>query len=82
MLVIQTTLNGVGKEMFCIRDIFNNHIAMDCFCYDIIEAWIEFRKSRNMPYDEDSYLDWLENEFMRAMECAFQDYLEDEEDDT
>jgi hypothetical protein len=55
---------------------------MDCFCYDIIEAWIEFRKSRNMPYDEDSYLDWLENEFMRAMEYAFQDCLEDEEDDT
>ena len=27
-------------------------------------------------------LDWLENEFMRAMEYAFQDCLEDEEDDT
>lgn len=65
-----------------MHDIFSNYIAMDCFCYDIIEAWIELRKSRNMPYDEDSYLDWLENEFMRAMECAFQDYLEDEEDDT
>lgn len=65
-----------------MHNIFTNHIAMDCFCYDIIEAWIEFRKSRNMPYDEDSYLDWLENEFMRAMEFAFQDCLEDEEDDT
>ena len=65
-----------------MNNIFTNHIAMDCFCYDIIEAWIEFRKSKNMPHDEDSYLDWLENEFMRAMEFAFQDCSEDEENDT
>ena len=64
-----------------MRDIFNNYVAMDCFCYDIIEAWIEFRKSRNMPYDKDCFLDWLENEFMCAMECAFHDCSEDEEDD-
>lgn len=61
-----------------MNNIFTNYIAMDCFCYDIIEAWIKFRKSRNMPYDEDSYLAWLENEFMCAMECAFQDCSEDE----
>ena len=65
-----------------MNNIFTNYIAMDCFCYDIVDGWIEFRKSKNMPYDEDSYLDWLQDEFMCAMECAFQDYLEDEEDDT
>ena len=48
-----------------MNNIFTNSLAMDCFCYDIIEAWIEFRKSRNMPYDEESYIEWLDNDFMR-----------------
>lgn len=64
-----------------MNNIFTNSIAMDCFCYDIIEAWINFRKSRNMPYDEESYQEWLENDFMRSMEFAYKDCVEDEGDD-
>lgn len=61
--------------------IFTNSIAMDCFCYDIIEAWIKYRKSKNMSYDEESYAEWLENDFMRSMEFAYEDCVEDEDDD-
>ena len=59
-----------------MNDIFTNYIAMDCFCYDIIEAWIEHRKSEGLPYDEDNYFEWLE-EFMQAMELAFKDCVEE-----
>lgn len=61
-----------------MNDIFTNYLAMDCFCYDIIEAWIEYRKSKNMPYDEDSYVDWLDD-FMRSMEMAYEEFVEDED---
>lgn len=61
-----------------MNDIFTNYIAMDCFCYDIIEAWIKFRKSKNMPYNEDNYLDWLD-EFSGAMERAYEELMEDED---
>ena len=63
-----------------MNDIFNSWLAMDCFCYDIIEAWVKDRKNKNKPYDEDSYLDWLE-EFRNSMEMAFGDLMEDEEED-
>ena len=59
-----------------MNDIFTNYVAMDCFCYDIIEAWIEYRKSKGLPHDESSYMTWLE-EFMQAMEYAFEDCLEE-----
>ena len=59
-----------------MNDIFTNYIVMDCFCYDIIEAWIEYRKSKDLPYDEDNYFEWLE-EFMQAMELAFKDCAEE-----
>ena len=62
-------------------DIFNSWIAMDCFCYDMAEAWIKDRKNKGKPYDVDNYLDWLE-EFMGNMEMAFNECLEDEEDET
>lgn len=61
-----------------MNDIFTNYLAMDCFCYDIIEAWIKYRKSKNMPYDEDSYVDWLDD-FMRSMEMAYEEFIEDED---
>lgn len=60
--------------------IFTNSLAMDCFCYDIIEAWIEFRKSRNMPYDEESYIEWLDNDFMRSMEMAYEEFVEEDDE--
>ena len=61
-----------------MNDIFTNNLAMDCFCCDIIEAWVKYRKSKNMPYDEDSYIDWLDD-FMRSMEMAYEEFVEDEE---
>lgn len=60
--------------------IFTNSLAMDCLCYDIIEAWIEFRKSRNMPYDEESYIEWLGNDFMRSMEMAYEEFVEEDDE--
>lgn len=60
--------------------IFTNSLAIDCFCYDIIEAWIEFRKSRNMPYDEESYIEWLDNDFMHSMEMAYEDFIEEDDE--
>lgn len=61
-----------------MNDIFTNSIAMDCFCYDIVEAWTKYRKSKNMPYDEDNYVDWLDD-FMRSMEMAYEEFMEDED---
>lgn len=61
-----------------MNDIFDNYIAMDCFCYDIIEAWINYRKSKDLSYGKDSYAEWLDNEFMCAMENAYDDCVEDE----
>ena len=59
-----------------MNDIFTNFIAMDCFCYDIIEAWIAYRKSKGLPYDEEHYLDWL-SDFYSAMECNYADCVEE-----
>lgn len=59
-----------------MNDIFTNYIAMDCFCCDIIEAWIAHRKSKGLPYDEEHYLDWLE-EFCNAMELSYADCVEE-----
>ena len=60
-----------------MQDIFTNWIAMDCFCYDIVEAWMAYREQSGKPYDEDSYLEWLEDDFIGAMECAYKDCAAD-----
>lgn len=60
-----------------MQDIFTNWLAMDCFCYDIVEAWMAQRVQNGKPYDEESYWEWLENDFMAAMECAYQDCAAD-----
>lgn len=60
-----------------MSSIFTNHIRMDCFCYDIIDEWIKYRKSKSLPFTEDDYYEWLE-EFEGAMERAYEDYIEDE----
>ena len=62
-----------------MNNIFTNYLAMDCFCCDIVESWIEYRKSKNMPYDEDSYIDWLED-FMRSMEMVYEEFVEEDGD--
>ena len=62
-----------------MNDIFTSYIAMDCFCYDIIEGWIRYRKRDGLPYDEDSYMQWLD-EFMNAMAFNYSDCVEDEDD--
>ena len=62
-----------------MNDIFTNWVAMDCFCYDIIEAWIAYRKSKGLSCSKDDYLDWLE-EFMQGMEVNFADCVEEEDD--
>lgn len=61
-------------------NIFNSWSAMDCFCDDLVEAWIKHRKSKGKSCDEDSYLEWLE-EFMCALESAFQVNMEDEDEE-
>lgn len=60
-------------------NIFNSWLALDCFCDDIVEAWVKDRKNKNKTYDEDSYLDWLE-EFRNHMELAFEDFMDGEEE--
>ena len=60
-----------------MSNIFDNYIAMDLFCYDIVEEWIVHRKKNGKRYDEESYLSWLEDDFIGAMECAYKDCMSD-----
>lgn len=61
-----------------MSSIFTNNIAMDVFCYDLIEEWIEYRKSKSLPFTEDDYYEWFEY-FEGCMQCAYEDCIEDEE---
>lgn len=60
-----------------MNDIFTNWMAMDCFCYDIVEAWMAHRDKIGKSCDEDSYMQWLEDDFIGAMECAYKDCAAD-----
>lgn len=60
-----------------MNDIFTNWMAMDCFCYDIVEAWMAYRDKIGKSCDEDSYMQWLEDDFIGAMECAYKDCAAD-----
>lgn len=62
-------------------NIFNSWLELDCFCYDIIEAWIKYRKSKNKTYTEDDWTDWVQDELEPAMYSAYKDCVEDEEDE-
>lgn len=58
-------------------NIFNNNLHLDIFCYDIVESWIEYRKSKSLPYTDEDWVDWFDNDFIAAMECAFDDVIAD-----
>ena len=67
-------------------DIFTNPLAMDCFCMDIIEAWIKFRQSKGYSVTFEDFMGWLD-EFACTFEFNFDDvyeevfgYREDEEE--
>ena len=68
-------------------DIFTNYIAMDCFCMDIAEAWIKYRKNENSPVTSEEFMEWVD-ELVCSLEYNFDDvyeeefgHREDEEDD-
>ncbi|MGN5457059.1 MAG: hypothetical protein ACI4XN_13770 [Candidatus Kurthia intestinigallinarum] len=62
-------------------NIFNSWVEMDCFCYDIVEAWIEYRKSKSMTCTEEDWFDWFHEYLAPALEWAYQDCVENEEED-
>lgn len=62
-----------------MSNIFESYIAMDVFCYDIIDGWVEHRKKKSLPFSDDDFCDFL-NEFSDALSYAFEDYMEDKED--
>ena len=59
-------------------DIFDNYLAMDCFCMDIAEAWIKYNKSKNRPVTQEDFMEWVDNELYCALEYNFQDVYEEE----
>ena len=64
-----------------MNNIFNNWIEMDLFCYDIVEAWAEYRKSKNKTFTEDDFFEWVQEELEPALEFAYDDWIEDEEEE-
>lgn len=58
-------------------NIFNSSIELDCFCMDIAEAWIKYRKRENKKVSLDNFLDWA-GDFMHCLELNFEDVYEEE----
>ena len=61
-----------------MNDIFINSIAMDCFCMDIAEEWIKYRKSKGKPITSEDFMEWVVDEFTCALEFNFDDVYEEE----
>lgn len=60
------------------RNIFNNWIELDCFCMDIIEGWIKYRRSKNKEVSLDEFMEWVMNDLSIALESNFDDVYEEE----
>lgn len=59
-------------------NIFNNWLELDCFCYDIVEGWMQYRQSKNKEVSFDAFMEWVINELCPALECGFNDIYADE----
>lgn len=59
-------------------NIFDSCIEMDCFCMDIAEAWIKYRKSKNKEVSLDEFMEWVWDDFCVALENNFDDVYEEE----
>lgn len=62
-------------------DIFNNWIEMNLFCYDIVDAWVKYRRSKNKTYTRDDWIEWIQDELESALDYAYDEWIEDEEDE-
>ncbi len=60
------------------RNIFNSSLEMDCFCLDIAEAWIKYRKNSNQKVSRFEFEDWIINELNPALDYNFGDVFEAE----
>jgi hypothetical protein len=60
-----------------MNNIFTNWLEMDCFCMDIAEAWIKYRKSKNLVTSSEEFMSWVD-EFAGALESNFGDVYEEE----
>lgn len=64
-----------------MSDIFNNWIEMNLFCYDIVDAWVKYRRSKNKTYTRDDWIEWIQEELEPALDYAYDEWIEDEEDE-
>lgn len=60
------------------RNIFNNSLEMDCFCLDIAEAWVKYRKDNDLNISYYEFEDWIVNELNPALAYNFDDVYEAE----
>lgn len=60
-----------------MNDIFTNLLAFDCFCMDIAEEWIHYRKSKNLAVTSDDFMEWVD-ELTLGLELNFDDVYEEE----
>ena len=56
-----------------MSSVFSNIITMDAFCYELVGEWVEYRKSKGLPFTVDDFYEMIE-EFNAAMEYAYEDY--------
>lgn len=59
-------------------NIFNSWLELDCFCMDIAEAWIKYRRANELTVTYDEFIDWVTEQLTPAFECNFADVYEDE----
>lgn len=59
-------------------NIFNSWLELDCFCYDIVEGWIRYRKSKDKEVSLDAFVEWVMDELYPSLECGFNDVYEEE----
>lgn len=59
------------------RNIYNHQLALDVFCMDIIEGWMNWQKTIGRPITSDEFMYWVD-EFTCALEYNFGDVYEEE----
>lgn len=57
------------------RNIYNHPLALDVFCMDIIEGWMNWQKAIGRPITRDDFIYWVD-EFACALEYNFDDVYE------
>ena len=60
------------------KNIFNSCLELDCFCLDVAEAWVKYRKDNDLRVSCDEFEEWVTSELNPALTYNFEDVYEAE----